>query len=59
VGNDIQLDEEVEPGKYINVELVYDNMENAKKREYFSVYKLIDEKKQQIGKIHTFKIIIN
>ena len=59
VGNDIQLDEEVEPGKYINIELVYDNMENAKKRKYFSVYKLIDEKKQQIGKIHTFKIIIN
>ena len=58
IGNDIVLNEEVEPGSYINVELVYD-MEHANKNQYYSAYKLIDEKKQQIGKIHIFKIIIN
>ena len=58
IGNDITLEEEVEPGSYINVELIYD-MENANQNQYFTAYKLIDEKKQQIGKIHIFKIIIN
>ena len=40
------------------MELVYD-MENANQNQYFTAYKLIDEKKHQIGKIHIFKIIIN
>lgn len=58
IGNDIILDEEVEPGNYTKVEILYENMENINKnqKEYYSSFKLIDENKKQIGKIHTFKI---
>ena len=59
IGNDIILEEEIKPGNYTNIEIVYENMEKVKQNnEYYSFFKLIDENNKQIGKIHTFKIHI-
>ena len=60
IGNDIILEEEIKPGNYTNIEIVYENMEKVKQNnEYYSFFRLIDENKKQIGKIHTFKIHIS
>lgn len=61
IGNDIVLEDEVKPGNYTKVEIIYDSMENIKefKKEYQSTYQLKDENDKQIGKLHTFKIHIN
>ena len=58
IGNDIVIDEEVKPGNYVNVEIIYENMENINplQKEFYSSFKLIDENDKQIGKMHTFKI---
>ena len=60
IGNDIILEEEIKPGNYTNIEIVYENMEKVKQNnEYYSFFRLIDENKKQIGKIHFFKIFIS
>ena len=59
IGNDVIFDDEVAPGNYTTAEIVYDNMENVNKKEYYSTYKLINENKEQIGKLHTFKILMS
>ena len=61
IGNDIVLEDEVKPGNFTKVEIIYDSMENIKefKKEYQSTYQLKDENDKQIGKLHTFKIHIN
>ena len=58
IGNDIVIDEEVKPGNYVNVEIIYENMENINplQKEFYSSFKLLDENDKQIGKMHTFKI---
>lgn len=59
IGNDIILEEEIKPGNYTNIEIVYENMEKVKQNnEYYSFFRLIDENKKQIGKLHIFKIHI-
>ena len=58
IGNDVILYDEVKPGNYINIEIVYENMEdiNPYQTEFYSSFKLLDENDKQIGKIHKFKI---
>ena len=58
IGNDVILYDEVKPGNYINIEIVYENMEdiNPYQTEFYSSFILLDENEKQIGKIHKFKI---
>ena len=58
IGNDAIFDAEVKPGNYLNVEIVFENMENINKsqKEFYSSFILLDDNKKQIGKMKTFKI---
>ena len=61
-GNDIIFNEEVKPGNNISIEIVYDmdNIDiNESQKEFYSSFILLDENKEQIGKIHTFKIYMS
>ena len=59
--NDIILENEVKQDNYIKIDLVFDDTDSIKqnKTEYYTSFKLVDENKKQIGKIHTFKIYMS
>ena len=58
IGKDAIFDDEVKPGNYTKVEIIYDNMEdiNKSQNEFYSSFILLDENKKQIGKMKTFQI---
>ena len=58
IGNDVFFESEVGIGETIKVELSFDQINNFSQNEFFSSYKLIDEKSNMIGKITKFKIIM-
>ena len=59
VGNDIKIEEEIKPGESKGLDILYDK-ENlvCKGNEYYSSYKLIDDKSKQIGNIHKFNLTL-
>ena len=62
VGNDCIIEEDIDIGKNVNLELVFEDLNknnNNDKNEYISCYKLVDENDKQIGSIHSFKIIMS
>ena len=57
VGNDIKIEEVIKPGESKDLEIIYEQEKlNCRKEEYYTSYKLIDEKSKQIGNIHTFNL---
>ena len=58
IGNDISLIKEIYPGNELELELVFDTYIEGNQKEFYSSYKLMDDKNNQIGNIHTFKIIV-
>lgn len=53
--NDFIFPKDVEPGNSIDIELVCEEQVNEKIK-YYTSYKIIDDKSNQIGSIHTFNI---
>ena len=57
VGNDIKIEEEIKPGESKGLDILYDKENlDCKGNEYYSSYKLIDDKSKQIGNIHKFNL---
>ena len=57
VGNDIKIEGVIKPGESKSLEIIYEKENlDCRKEEYYTSYKLIDEKSKQIGKIHTFSL---
>lgn len=62
IGNDYYFKEEVNPGKSIDIELIFDSDQQEgiiERKEIFAFYKLIDDKYNQIGNIQKFIIEIS
>ena len=55
-GNDVVIEEKVEPENTITLELIYEDDIDISKNNFYSSYKLIDNKDKQIGKISRFEI---
>ena len=59
VGNDIIIEEEIKPGESKGLDILYDKEQLiCKGNEYYSSYKLIDDKSKQIGNIHKFNLTL-
>ena len=59
VGMDAVIEEEIKPGDSVKLELVYEEEIDFSKENFYSCYKLIDNKDNQIGNIHKFDIKIS
>ena len=57
--NDINFEFVVNPGDSISLELFYEKEIDFDKKEFYSLYLLIDDKNNQIGSIHEFIIKIS
>ena len=59
IGIDIEFEKDINPGNELKVELVFDTYIESDQKEFFASYKLMDDKNNQIGTIHKFKIIVS
>lgn len=57
---DLDINEDIKPGNSVTLELVFEKEENDfSQKELYVSFKLIDDKKNQIGNIHKFAIELN